>query len=64
MKTLSKLKLSDVQKLNNDEMKLLEGGIPASDYCRQIKENYNNNSNSWSSGALDGFWYGWNTYCS
>jgi natural product precursor len=63
MKSLSKLNLSDAHKLSSNEMKRLEGGVSQSEYCSQLGSNYNNNSSTWSTGAWEGWWYGWSTYC-
>jgi natural product precursor len=63
MKSLSKLKLNDAHKLSSNEMKRLEGGISQSEYCSQISSNFTDNASHWSTGAIEGWWYGWSTYC-
>jgi hypothetical protein len=63
MKKLMNLNLKDVKELSRQEMKQIEGGVSAEEYCATIKQDFQNNANNWSAGAFEGFWYGWNNYC-
>ena len=59
MKQLRKLQLKDAHVLSNLEMKQIEGGVSAEEYCCTLIGLINGpSSEGWSSGAWEGAYYG------
>jgi len=63
MKKLSKINFKDARVLSDPEMKKIEGGTSIAEYCATLEMLWNNNANNWSVGAIEGWWYGWSSYC-
>ena len=64
MKQLTKLKLNDASKLSSLEMKRIAGGATQAEYCAEMSMQLGNSqNNNWSTGAYEGWWYGWSNNC-
>ena len=63
MKKLKKLKLNDAVSISETEMKSIKGGISRDEYCKTLSYLWEHNADSWSPGTVEGWWYGWSTYC-